>query len=540
MPSNLIEAADANDLVDLYALPLYRFHLSLRGERPTALALTIATLRSALTWRDHHSQRAWIFSIARYKQTFALRKFASKPSLPATDRPSGGMLSSAPEAEPVWHAQIAWFAEGLRQLPPDQAESLALVYFAGLDPPEAAAVLRKSHRQVEQHLQNRLAGAQQLLDLANDITLAESELESIRSGLAAAPASHPAWPRYNFWPHAYRLRSSLSRVVPAAALAVLLLAAFVYFSVPNPVKSAALQANGQTPSITAAAVDTTFAGSLQGYLVPPSPNECSFWQNYLNSVFEKKPDLIRVAPFQNPLANGPNESGTACELDLTSLGPGQRILSSLGSEFQTIQPIFAKENYKAFSLPSCGDAKPDGAIYCRSTVFTRSQSRRALLVISGHPLPPGAAPCPTPPPHFSTPLPFCRYSNAIISFTIRLQLADSPVQPVVQDFLSKWTAGSSQVVNHLSGQLRTSLPDLSSLDKLAFIDRSPAGSPSFSARVIDNSGDAVVVELQVDEIRRLPLPSRLVSTVQLQLARSNNNWLIQAIKANPLIDSPGG
>jgi hypothetical protein len=269
---------------------------------------------------------------------------------------------------------------------------------------------------------------------------------------------------------------------------------------------------------------------VRGYLVPPNPDECSYWQNYLSAIFMKKPDLVGVAPFQNPLVTGVEESGTGCELDLTGLGPG---LPNMLTALRSIQPLFVQEGYQAFNLPSCGDAKPDGDVFCRSILFTRSEYGRALLMISGHPVG-TASPCPREPPHFSTSIDDCGFSYTDSKFTVRLQLAASPAQIVLDDFLSQWKAGSSQVVNHLSGQLRTSLPDLSSLDKLANIDRSPAGAPSFSAQVVDNSGDAIVVNILVDEIRKLPLPSHLVSTIQLQLIRKDNNWLIQDIKANPL------
>jgi hypothetical protein len=55
-------------------LPVYRYHLAQRGDRSIALALTIATLRSAQTWLNtyrpqigQNSLAVWLFSIARYK-----------------------------------------------------------------------------------------------------------------------------------------------------------------------------------------------------------------------------------------------------------------------------------------------------------------------------------------------------------------------------------------------------------------------------------------------------------------------------------------
>jgi hypothetical protein len=200
---------------------------------------------------------------------------------------------------------------------------------------------------------------------------------------------------------------------------------------------------------------------------------------------------------------------------------------------RSIQPLFVQEGYQAFDLPNCGVTKPDGNDFCQGVLFTRSEYGRALLLIIGHPV--GTAyPCPREPPRFSTSVSECGFSYIDSKFTVRLQLAASPAEIVLDDFLSQWKTGSSQVVTHLSGPLRASLPNLSALDKLANIDRSPAGTPSFSAQVIDNSGDAIVVNILVDEIRRLPLPSHLVSTIQLQLVRKDNSWLIQDIKANPL------
>jgi hypothetical protein len=74
MQPDTIELNNPDDFIRYCALPIYRYHLSRRGDRASALALTIATLRSALAWLDTYKfssrtpcQLVWIFAIARYK-----------------------------------------------------------------------------------------------------------------------------------------------------------------------------------------------------------------------------------------------------------------------------------------------------------------------------------------------------------------------------------------------------------------------------------------------------------------------------------------
>ena len=119
-----------------------------------------------------------------------------------------------------------------------------------------------------------------------------------------------------------------------------------------------------------------------------------------------------------------------------------------------------------------------------------------------------------------------------------MQLATNPTQLVVDNFLSRWKTGDDLARNDFTSQLLTQLPSLSDLDKLANIDRGPAGQPSFSVQVLQNSGTQLLVQVQVDEIRRPPLPSEPVSTLQLKLARLDMGWKIQQITANSLTGSP--
>ncbi len=533
--------ADAILLLRPYILPIYRYHLALRGERSTALALTVATLRSARTWLDTYRPSSgkeplavWLFSIARYKQSFTARR--GRSTLPPASSHLASLTEEIPEAipeiVPLWQAQLAWLADALRQLPSEQSEALALVCFGGLSPAEAAALLRITPHRIQQLLDNSLASPKQLSALANDINLAESDLEQILNEAAAQPVSHPAWLHRSIWRQAFGLRSFINRVAPAIGLAALLLWAFVNSSRPVPLNFEADQATGQ-PLLPSSSVvyDLSSAQPRQiqsgpGYLVPPDPDECKYWQGVLKKALSQQADLTRLVPFQNPQASGPSEHGTGCELDLsgTTSDPVK-----LWAAVQLIRPFFTREDYRVTILDDCSALVPDKSWSCQGQVYSlQAYSRVILTLISQHPpaAGPGGAAADSP-------------ANPLLSqFSLRMQLATNPTQLVVDNFLSRWKIGDDLARNDFSSQLLARLPSVSDLDKLAGIDRSPAGQPSFSVQVIQNSGTQLLVQVQVDEIRTPPLPSEPVSTLQLKLARLDMGWKIQQITANSLTGSP--
>jgi hypothetical protein len=118
-----------------------------------------------------------------------------------------------------------------------------------------------------------------------------------------------------------------------------------------------------------------------------------------------------------------------------------------------------------------------------------------------------------------------------------MQLASNPTQMVVDNFLKRWETGDELVRNDFSNQLLAKLPRAADLDKLAGIDRSPTVQLHFIPRVLNNTGDGIVVEVQVAEIRTAGSPAAPISTLQLKLARQNRGWKIQQITARPLSNS---
>jgi DNA-directed RNA polymerase specialized sigma24 family protein len=550
--SMLPKSADTVQFLRPHILPIYRYHLVQRGDRASALALTIATLRSAQTWLDTYlpateqdSLAVWLFSIARYKQAFSVHRAAGHSSSDTRVRKLDDYSSdlpedpqTAPEIVSLWQAQLAWLADAFRQLAPLQSETLALVCFGGLSLLEAADLLRKSPAQIQQLLDNPLASPKQLTELANQISLADNDLEHILDMTTTQPAAHPTWLHRSIWRQAFGLRLFINRIVPAIGLAALLMWVFVISSRPVPLSNQIPQAADQTVLSSGPLLyDLSSAAPRQiqsgpGYLVPPEPTECRYWQSVLKNALSQQVDLVELAPFQNPQATGPSERGTGCQLMLSgsTSHPDQ-----LGAVLQMIQPFFTQEDYSVNSLENCSALIPDKTWTCQGQVFYLQAYSRVILTLSQHPLTSATSSC-TPAESASS----CQLNASGSQFTIRMQLASNPTQLVVDNFLSRWKIGDDLARNDFTDQLLADLPSVSDLDKLARIDRSPAGEPSFSVQVIQNSGTQLLVQVQVDEIRTPPLPSETISTLQLKLARLNAGWKIQQINANPPTSSPPG
>ena len=523
-----------DDLLRPYILPIYRYHLVQRGDRSTALALTIATLRSAQTWLDTYwpspgqdQLTVWLFSIARYKQAYTARW--GQPSVhSSSDRLAAEFaekLDPIPEVVPLWQAQLSWLADALRRLPPQQSESLALICFGGLSPADAASLLHISPKHIDQFLHNPLASPKQLIALADEINLTESDLAYILNEAVSKPAAHPTWLHRSLWRQAFGLRSFINRIVPAAGLAALLLWAFISSSQPAPLDYQAALATDQ-PILPSGNVLYDLSSSeprqIQsgpGYLVPPDPTECLYWQGFIKKALSRQADLIEVVPFQNPQASGPSEHGTGCELDLSAAADPVQLQAFP----QLIQPFFTREDYSVSSIKDCAALLLDKAWSCQGRVFSLQDYSRVILTLSQPPL---TTPRPSDPP--------------ASKFTLRMQLASNPTQLVVDNFLSRWKAGDDLARDDFTSQLLVDLPDLAVLDRLAGIDRSPAGGPAFSVQVLQNSGTQLLAQVQVDEIRTPPLPSERVSTLQVKLVYLNLGWKIQQISAFPAAASPPG
>jgi DNA-directed RNA polymerase specialized sigma24 family protein len=546
----LSKSADTVQLLRPHILPIYRYHLAQRGDRSSALALTIATLRSAQTWLDTYrpalvqdSLAVWLFSIARYKQVFSVHRAGVYSSSDARELRLEGYSSDlpfdpqiAPEIVPLWQAQLAWLADALHQLSPLQSEILALVCFGGLSQLEAADLLQKTPAQIQQLLDNPLASPKELTELSNQISLVDNDIEHILDETTSQPVAHPTWLHHNIWRQAFRLRSFINRTVPAIGLAALLLWVFVNSSRPVPLSNKIPQAADQTVlPLGPMLYDLSSAAPRQiqsgpGYLVPPEPSECQYWQSVLKKALSQQVDLIELVSFQNPQATGPSEQGTGCELDLSGSTSHPDQLSAV---LQMIQPFFTREDYSVNSLENCNALIPDKTWSCQGQVFYLQAYSRVILTLSQHPLTSASNSCMSGESASS-----CQLNAPGSQFTLRMQLASNPTQLVVDNFLSRWKTGDDLARNDFTDQLLANLPSVADLDKLARIDRSPAGEPSFSVQVIQNSGTQLLVQVQVDEIRAPPLPSETISTLNLKLARLNVGWKIQQISANPPTSSP--
>ncbi|HMD89818.1 MAG TPA: hypothetical protein VKF38_11705 [Anaerolineaceae bacterium] len=536
MPADL---SALDDQVTRFILPVYRYHLALRGDHTAATTLTISTLYSAQTWLDTYRSEpgqdrlaVWIFSIARYKQAFTARRGQSSENISSVHSFDKFTENPDPISEAVhlWQAQLSWLSDDLRWLPPIQSEALALVCFGGLSQAEVAALLHAKPNRIHQLLDNPLASPIQLTALANQINLSESDLELILKETTSKLVPHPAWLHRNLWPQAFELRSFINRIVPAIGLATLLVLVFVIVSRPVTHIYQIFSATGQPVfpinntlyNLSSAAPRQIQSGP--GYLVPPDPTECPYWQRFLMKALSQQAALIEIVPFQNPLASGPSEHGTGCELDLsgTTADPTQ-----VHTFLQMIQPFFTQQDYSVSEFNDCSTLLSDNTWPCQGRLFYLQTYSRAILTISQPALVAASSPCAV-----------CPSKSYVSQFKLRMQLASNPTQPIVDNFLSRWKVGDDLARNDFTSQLLNTLPDLSELDKLAGIDRSPAGGPDFSVQIIQNTGTQLLVKVQVEEIRPPPLPSKSISTLQLKLVRLNRGWKIQQISVNPASTSP--
>ena len=528
-----------DDLVTLFILPVYRYHLVLRGDHTAATALTISTMLSAQTWLDTYRSEpgqdhlaVWIFSIARYKQAFTNRRSRSSENITSAQSVDKFAEDQEPTSGAIhlWQAQLSWLSDDLRLLPPIQSEALALVCFGGLCQAEAAALLHVTPSRIQQLLDNPLASPLQLTDLANQINLSESDLELILKEIPSRLVPHPSWLHRNLWLQAFELRSFINIIVPVIGLATLLALVFVTLNLPVThiyqnflaIDQPVFPANNTLYDLSSAAPHQIQSGP--GYLVPPDPTECPYWQRFLKKALSQQAALIEIVPFQNPLASGPSEHGTGCELDLsgTTTDPTQ-----LHTFLLMIQPFFTQQDYSVSKLNDCSDLSSGDGWACQGRLFYLQTYSRTILTISQPATSAASSPCKV-----------CPSEPYVSQFKLRMQFASNPTQPSVDNFLSRWKVGDDLARNDFTSQLLNTLPDLSELDKLAGIDRSPAGSPDFSVQILQNTGTQLLVKVQVEEIRPPPLPSKPISTLQLKLVRLNRGWKIQQIRVNPASTSP--
>lgn len=154
--------SDTEAFAELYrrhVTRVYRYHMAHLGNSRDAEDLTSQTFMAALesirTYRGSGSFAGWIMGIAVHKRALHFRshKQAELPLDSVIDLPDA---SPPTDQVAIRHMQLDQLRRALQQLSPDRAEAIALCFFAGLDPCEAASALGKSEAAVRMLLSRGL------------------------------------------------------------------------------------------------------------------------------------------------------------------------------------------------------------------------------------------------------------------------------------------------------------------------------------------------------------------------------------------------
>jgi RNA polymerase sigma-70 factor, ECF subfamily len=154
--------SDTEAFAELYrrhVTRVYRYHMAHMGNSRDAEDLTSQTFMAALesirSYRGSGSFAGWIMGIAVHKRALFFRshKQVELPLDSATDVPDP---SPSTDQVAIRNVQLDQVRRLLQQLSPDRSEAIALCFFAGLDPCEAATALGKSEAAIKMLLSRGL------------------------------------------------------------------------------------------------------------------------------------------------------------------------------------------------------------------------------------------------------------------------------------------------------------------------------------------------------------------------------------------------
>lgn len=167
---------DVEAFAELYRRHLtrvYRYHIAHVGNVKDAEDLTSQTFMAALegirSFRGDGSFAAWIMGIASRKRLMFFR--AGKPEFPleaALTYPSSELPADKAVSQRL---QLESVSRALRQLSPDRAEALILIYFGELSNVEAGQVLNKSEAAVKMLISRGLQDLRERTSLALEVEL---------------------------------------------------------------------------------------------------------------------------------------------------------------------------------------------------------------------------------------------------------------------------------------------------------------------------------------------------------------------------------
>jgi RNA polymerase sigma-70 factor, ECF subfamily len=154
---------------------VYRYLAAHVGNAKDAEDLTsqtfIAALEGIRSFRGQGSFAAWILGIASKKRLMFFRIRGYKLEVPldlAVQYPSPGLSTDKAAARQL---QLESISRALRQISPDRAEALILIYFGGLSQAEAGRILNKSEAAVKMLIARGLQDLRERTSLALEVEL---------------------------------------------------------------------------------------------------------------------------------------------------------------------------------------------------------------------------------------------------------------------------------------------------------------------------------------------------------------------------------
>jgi RNA polymerase sigma-70 factor, ECF subfamily len=145
---------DADAFAELYqrhVTRVYRYHMAHVGNAKDAEDLTSQTFMAALegirSFRGAGSFAAWIFGIAARKTAMFFRSSKPQVQLDEALHIPGPQLGADHLADQ--RLRLDSITRALKQLSPDRADAITLIFFGGLSNVEAGHVMRKSEASVK-------------------------------------------------------------------------------------------------------------------------------------------------------------------------------------------------------------------------------------------------------------------------------------------------------------------------------------------------------------------------------------------------------
>ncbi len=144
---------DADAFAELYRRHLtrvYRYHMAHVGNMKDAEDLTSQTFMAALegirSFRGTGAFGAWLMGIAAKKRAFFFRSHRFDLGIESAGQVAGGVPTDKAAYQRM---QTEAVSRALRQISPDRADAISLVYFSGLSNAEAGQALGKTEAAIK-------------------------------------------------------------------------------------------------------------------------------------------------------------------------------------------------------------------------------------------------------------------------------------------------------------------------------------------------------------------------------------------------------